>query len=715
MSGAIRDDTLTTLAAAEGDAVPLRVTDIGAQWTAEVPNVIDSNNTSTATLGIGATFTGTATDVLNYSAITINLDADVDSATDGFRVERSSDGTNWDLVNDFSYVAADGGVAVQIATSHQFYRTVYTNGGTGQASFRLQSILHHTTPITGTHRLVDAEDPDSSTTLNKSAIIAQAAGSGDFVPVQSTAVGNLKISIEEVNGSIAGGGVEASALRVTMANDSTGLLSVDNDGVFVVQEDGAALTALEIIDNPVFVDNDPFTLTTSSVSMAGAIRDDTLSALAAAEDDAVPLRVSSTGALHVTGGGGGTEYNEGDASPAPIVGTASLMERDDVLSALTPTEGQWASFRCDANGALWTRVDGTVTVDGLEVENAAVAGNPNLSGGRFDSSARTLGNGDAGAIALNASGHIIADVSATTGGTHVDDAVFTPATDDGVPIFGFFNDSTPDSVGEGDAGILRMSANRNLYNTIRDAAGGERGANVDASNNLNVILAANTGVDIGDVDVLSSALPTGAATSALQLADGHNVTVDNASGGSAVNIQDGGNSITVDGTGPNTAGDVANDTADSGNPVKIGAHATNSVEGETQVANNDRVDSKADLNGVLLSRPHTTLEEAIAERDTITTGTSTAFAGAFAAPGAGNHLYVTAMSVANTSSTDTFIDFQDGASGAVIWTMSLPANGGANMTFPVPLKVADNTALAYQVGTGVTTAYISVSGFTAQG
>jgi len=43
-------------------------------------------------------------------------------------------------------------------------------------------------------------------------------------------------------------------------------------------------------------------------------------------------------------------------------------------------------------------------------------------------------------------------------------------------------------------------------------------------------------------------LPAGAATSALQLPDGHNVTVDNAGGAAAVNIQDGGNAITVDGS-----------------------------------------------------------------------------------------------------------------------------------------------------------------------
>lgn len=47
---------------------------------------------------------------------------------------------------------------------------------------------------------------------------------------------------------------------------------------------------------------------------------------------------------------------------------------------------------------------------------------------------------------------------------------------------------------------------------------------VDGSGNLQVILAANDGVDIGDV------------------------TINNAAGASAVNIQDGGNSITVDGS-----------------------------------------------------------------------------------------------------------------------------------------------------------------------
>ena len=66
------------------------------------------------------------------------------------------------------------------------------------------------------------------------------------------------------------------------------------------------------------------------------------------------------------------------------------------------------------------------------------------------------------------------------GGSHIDDAAFTAGTDDISMSGGFFNDSTPDSVDEGDGGALRMAANRVGYRTLRDAAGNERGQNVSA-------------------------------------------------------------------------------------------------------------------------------------------------------------------------------------------------------------------------------------------
>ena len=124
-----------------------------------------------------------------------------------------------------------------------------------------------------------------------------------------------------------------------------------------------------------------------------------------------------------------------------------------------------------------------------------------------------------------------------------------------------------------------------------------------------------------------------------------------------------------------SAGDVAHDAADSGKPVKMGAKATSSIEALTQVANNDRTDLYADLNGILISRPHTTLEEILSERVTDTAGNSTDFS-TFAAGGSGVHNYVTTISIYNSSATDVFVDFRDGNAGSVIFTAPAPQTIG---------------------------------------
>ena len=66
----------------------------------------------------------------------------------------------------------------------------------------------------------------------------------------------------------------------------------------------------------------------------------------------------------------------------------------------------------------------TIEVVGDAAENAAVAGYPVLVGGRYDSSSGTLGNGDVGAIALDADGAVhIADggnvISVDDGGSTI--------------------------------------------------------------------------------------------------------------------------------------------------------------------------------------------------------------------------------------------------------------------------------------------------------
>lgn len=121
---------------------------------------------------------------------------------------------------------------------------------------------------------------------------------------------------------------------------------------------------------------------TNTGTLALVVRDDSLTTLTPADGDYTQLRVSSTGALHVTGGGGGTQYTEDVATANPIVGTATMMERDDALGGLTPAEGDWAGLRCDANGALWTHDDALdAVIDGAYLNvNANIAGTDMVGG-----------------------------------------------------------------------------------------------------------------------------------------------------------------------------------------------------------------------------------------------------------------------------------------------------------------------------------------------
>ena len=94
----------------------------------------------------------------------------------------------------------------------------------------------------------------------------------------------------------------------------------------------------------------------------------------------------------------------------------------------------------------------------------------------------------------------------------VDDAAFTPGTSSVQMIGAEFDDTGPDSVDEGDAGAVRMSANRNIYTTIRDAAGNERGVNVNSSNQLLVVEASASAIatDAAAIEVLLTAIESSA-------------------------------------------------------------------------------------------------------------------------------------------------------------------------------------------------------------
>ena len=173
-----------------------------------------------------------------------------------------------------------------------------------------------------------------------------------------------------------GGGTESTALRVTVASDSTGVLTVDDGGGSLTVDasslplpTGAATSANQSTGNtntgnidtnttdlPNVIGTDGSAGPSKALSVGGTESGGTLQ----------EVRVDSDGHLQVdvlSGGGGGTQYSVDTAAGATDTGTLSLVVRDDALATLTPADGDYTQLRTNNRGAMWIVPDGTVSVD----------------------------------------------------------------------------------------------------------------------------------------------------------------------------------------------------------------------------------------------------------------------------------------------------------------------------------------------------------------
>lgn len=155
-------------------------------------------------------------------------------------------------------------------------------------------------------------------------------------------------------------------------------------------------------------------------------------------------------------------------------------------------------------------------------------------------------------------------------------------------------------------------------------------------------------------------------------------------------------------------GNIAHDSADSGAPLKFGAKAETALSGVTLVADGDRTDLYAGVDGVLITRPHANLEDIVSGVSTITDGSSTSTIGA---QGSGIKVYLTSVIIANSSSTNVTVDLRDGTAGSVKATFPVPANGGVVHTLNVPLGFSANTIVAADPSASATSIVTTLIGF----
>lgn len=256
-----RDDQLATVTEIEGDWSRLRGTSKGALWVA----LADVNGDPITSFGggtqyavdtaLGATPTGTLAVAIRDDALSALTPVEGDAI--GLRVD--ANGALW--------VAVSGSVAVTgtfwQATQPVSLASVPSHAVTNAGTFAVQVDGAALTALQLIDNLVLAEDAVHATSdpgvqmlaVRKATPANLSGADGDYEPLQMSA-GRLW--------------VDASGVTLTVASHA-----VTNAGTFAVQVDGAALTALQLIDDTVFADDAAFTVASSKVHSIGLMADET--------------------------------------------------------------------------------------------------------------------------------------------------------------------------------------------------------------------------------------------------------------------------------------------------------------------------------------------------------------------------------------------------------------------------------------------------------
>lgn len=120
------------------------------------PDQVNAANSSTTPLAANAVFQGTTVDCTAQfiSSIMVFAWSDVASATGGFKLQWSQDNVNWGDHDQTDTAVANTSSIISDKIRARYFRVQYTNGGTEQTKFRLQTLISSTN-TSGTVRDLD--------------------------------------------------------------------------------------------------------------------------------------------------------------------------------------------------------------------------------------------------------------------------------------------------------------------------------------------------------------------------------------------------------------------------------------------------------------------------------------------------------------------------------------------------------------------------------
>ncbi len=357
-------------------------------------------------------------------------------------------------------------------------------------------------------KIVDADTPANSTQVSAAGNLAVEVLVA--LPTGANTIGAVTFDAAETEGdddSIAFAQTSLRAINLLYASDgavwerltSDGLGSLDVNVTLALPTGANTIGAVNLAEH-IEVDNVAYSVA-GALIMNGLVFDDT-TPVVVTEGDAGYQRMSADReAYTINRDAAGNERgaNVTAANELNVIATAQPGVDIGDVDVLSIIPGVGATNLGKAESAAHTSADVGVMSLGVRVD----AETPLAADGQYIP------------FMMSSVGRLLVETQGGAGGTsETDSDPFTPATDAYVPVGGIFDDVAPADLAEGDGGVVRMSAVREMYMNIRDGAGGERSANVTAAFELNVIATAQPGVDIGDVDILSG--PTGASALEMQ-------------------------------------------------------------------------------------------------------------------------------------------------------------------------------------------------------
>lgn len=167
----------------------------------------DSLNSTSTNITANGSFVGDWVNTLNYISATMQIQTDVDSATNGFKFQ-TGNGSIATHEHNFTITSGTFGKHYTFTLAGQFYRVVYINGTSNQGEFELSTTLSKTdTTHSHTHAVDFPIDSNHEVQLTRSVLVAKNPA-GNYINIEASCADNLRVSTAEDGLSIAKGCVK---------------------------------------------------------------------------------------------------------------------------------------------------------------------------------------------------------------------------------------------------------------------------------------------------------------------------------------------------------------------------------------------------------------------------------------------------------------------------------------------------------------------------